>query len=83
MSKHAQPRTRTAIVCGPYDCPNDPEFEHDNYFGCVPKDFKQRTGRSKTHSQTLDAESGRYVWDGGCNRFAVGSAALKDRNSDE
>ena len=72
MSEHAQPRTRVAIVCGPYDCPNDPEFEHDNYFGCVPKDFSLRTGRSKKHRQTLDAGSGRYLWDGGCDAKVTG-----------
>ena len=68
------PSYRT-YLCGPTGCPNDSAFEHDNYFGCVPKDFKERTGRSKTNHQTkvttgpgpLDY---RYRWDGGCDARA-------------
>lgn len=56
-------------ICGPSDCPNDPAFEHDNYFGCIPKDFSEKTGRSKTHRQHQDAD-GRYRWNGGCDQHA-------------
>lgn len=66
MAKYA------VYICGPTDCPNDPAFEHDNYFGCIPKDFSQSTGRSKTHHQTkkVDPTSPtgyRYRWNGGCD----------------
>lgn len=54
-------------VCGvPYNCPNDPAFEHDGYYGCIPKDFSSRTGKSKTHQQTKGID-GRYRWNGGCD----------------
>lgn len=53
-------------VCGTTDCPNDPDFEHDNYYGCVPKDFNGRTGKSKSHYQTK-GDDGRYHWNGGCS----------------
>lgn len=68
-----------AILCEPGDCPNDPAFEHDNYFGCIPKDFSQRTGRSKTHRQTKHPEPTkagyRYRWNGGCDAVATEPAA--------
>ena len=74
------------FVCGPSDCPNDPEFEHDNYYGCVPKDFKPVTGRSKSHRQAQDAQ-GLYRWDGGCDRrltdkppLSAGTRCLSTRN---
>lgn len=54
----------------PSSCPNDPLFEHDNYFGCVPKDFNRRTGLSKTHHQTYMSTSTGfrlYRWNGGCD----------------
>ena len=71
-----------AIICGPTDCPVDPRFEHDNYFGCVPKTFNPTTGRAKGHYQTksilpyrsdrtggtVPGTTGRYVWDGGCSK---------------
>lgn len=67
-----------SYLCGPSDCPNDPEFEHDNYFGCVPRDFSPTTGRSKTHRQikTNVAAPGvpgefRWKWDGGCGAVPV------------
>lgn len=56
----------TTYLCGPSDCPNDSAFEHDNYFGCVPKNFSATTGRSKTHRQHKD-ETGHYRWNGGCD----------------
>ena len=61
-------------VCGPSDCPNDSRFEHDHYFGCVPKDFNQRTGRSKTFAQReVATEDGpRWKWNGGCDASLVG-----------
>lgn len=62
-----------SLVCilAPSDCPNDPDFEHDHYYGCIPRDFSPTTGRSKTHRQTRvesdEFEFGyRYLWDGGC-----------------
>lgn len=58
-------------LCGvPYECPHDADFEHDNYFGCIPKDFSQRTGRSKSHRQTRAAD-GRYRWNGGCDTAPI------------
>lgn len=67
-------RKQRAIVhiCGPTDCPQDPEFEHDGYYGCVPKNFSPTTGRSRTHRQQRvesdEFEYGyRYLWDGGCD----------------
>ncbi len=59
-------------ICGDAPCPNDADFEHRFYFGCVPKDFSDRTGRSKTHSQTKRADN-LYHWDGGCDRGLVPS----------
>jgi hypothetical protein len=54
-------------ICGPTDCPNDPEFIHEGYpYGCVPRDFKERTGRSKTHKQSRGPD-GLYRWNGGCD----------------
>jgi hypothetical protein len=50
------------ILCGPGTCPNDLRFQHDNYFGCVPADFNERTGRSNSYWQT----PGRG-WNGGCD----------------
>lgn len=57
-------------LCGDTPCPNDPAFEHRFYFGCVPADFRERTGRSKTHHQTPGAD-GRYRWNGGCDPIAA------------
>lgn len=67
--------TMRTIVCEPGDCPIDPAFEHDNYFGCIPRDFNQRSGRSKTRSQrAVDADvpgGKRYLWNGGCDGAAT------------
>jgi hypothetical protein len=65
-------------LCGPSDCPNDPAFEHDNYFGCVPKDFSPTTGRSKKYRQHRVARPDlplgeRYEWNGGCDAARAGS----------
>jgi hypothetical protein len=62
----------SALLDEPSTCPRDPLFEHDNYFGCVPKDFNQRTGRSKTHHQAKRDDPNapwgyRYRWNGGCD----------------
>lgn len=59
-------------------CPNDPDFVHRMLFGytCVPKDFSDNTGRSRTHKQS-EGEDGRYWWDGGCD--AVSERTAKDR----
>jgi hypothetical protein len=55
------------FVCGPGVCPTDSaHFEHDNYFGCVPRDFNPATGKSKTFAQVRGA-GGLYHWNGGCN----------------
>jgi hypothetical protein len=70
--------SRWAIyLCGPSDCPNDDEFEHDGYFGCVPRNFSPTTGRSRTHRQHREEREWfslgyRYVWDGGCDAQALG-----------
>lgn len=53
-------------ICGPTDCPKDPDFEHDGYFGCIPRDFSQATGRSKKYRQARGPD-GRYRWNGGCD----------------
>ena len=53
------------IVDEPGTCPVDPEFMHDNYYNCIPKDFSANTGRSRTHKQTK-GDDDRYHWDGGC-----------------
>lgn len=53
-------------LCGPTVCPADPNFEHDNYFGCIPKDFSSTTGRSKKYRQS-EGSNGRYHWNGGCD----------------
>ena len=68
----SRPRYPITIVCGPHTCPNDSAFEHDNYFGCVPRDFSPTTGKSKTYRQArvTDADSSlgyRYRWNGGCD----------------
>ena len=63
-----------SLVCilGPHDCPNDPDFEHDHYYGCVPKDFRPGSGTSKKYRQHR-VESDRfefgyrYQWNGGCD----------------
>jgi hypothetical protein len=65
-------RKGLTIVCGPSDCPYDENFEHDNYYGCVPKDFSPSAGWSKTYSQKRNAELGRYLWNGGCDAAGVG-----------
>lgn len=64
----------STFICGTGPCPNDDRFEHDNYFGCIPKDFKERTGRSKTFRQERGPD-GRYYWNGGCK--AIELAALR------
>lgn len=65
-------------ICGPTDCPTDPGFEHDGYFGCIPKDFNQRLGTSKTFRQHK-SDDGKYRWNGGCNAVedSIGVAARK------
>lgn len=62
-------------LCGDTSCPCDPNFEHRFYFGCVPKDFSERTGRSKTQRQrnvtAPDLRHGyRFMWTGGCDGAA-------------
>lgn len=76
-------------ICAPSDCPHDPDFEHDNYFGCIPKDFSQTTGRSKTHHQSKVADTSsptgyRYVWNGGCaapERDGMTDTTAPERNT--
>lgn len=63
-------------LCGmDADCPHDPDFEHRPWpFGCVPRDFSERTGRSRTHRQHLAEVLGygeRHRWDGGCDAAGV------------
>ena len=66
----------TAIIDGQTPCPNDPDFVHEGYmYGCVPKDFSMRTGRSKTHHQTETVVKGLpwriWMWNGGCDLAGV------------
>lgn len=49
-------------LCGPTPDPDDPLMEFDNYFGHVPRDFNPRTGLSKTHTQVLNEDTGRFEW---------------------
>ena len=49
-------------VCGPRPDPDDPLMEYDGYLGHVPRDFNPRTGRSKTHEQRRNPETGLYEW---------------------
>lgn len=63
-------------ICGDTPCPADPTFEHRFYYGCVPRDFNERSGRSKTNRQARvsrpDLPGGyRYEWDGGCDDAAA------------
>ena len=58
---------KAIYVCGDNKCPKDSSFTHRFYFGCVPNDFSERTGRSKTNHQTLCTEHQKYEWDGGCS----------------
>lgn len=64
-----------SYVCGDTDCPNDPAFEHRFYYGCVPRDFSDQTGRSRTRRQTATAVDGLpwklHLWDGGCDATGV------------
>lgn len=57
------------------DCPHDDRFEHRFYFGCVPKNFSERTGRAKGHRQTETTIDGLpwnvWLWDGGCDKAGV------------
>lgn len=63
----------TVIVEADARCPHDDAFVHRFYFGCVPADFSDRTGRSKTNSQTKGAD-GRYRWNGGCDAAETGGS---------
>jgi len=68
--KPGRPRYPTTILCAPRACPHDPAFEHDNYFGCVPRDFSPTTGKSKSHHQrktVRDDGRERWLWNGGCD----------------
>jgi hypothetical protein len=60
----------SSILCAPSACPHDDAFEHNNYFGCVPRDFSPTTGRSKSRRQR-EGEDGRWQWDGGCDLAEV------------
>jgi len=62
----------TAIFDGEANCPHDEHFIHDWFFGCVPADFAERTGKSKTYVQTrVEGDrfphGYRYLWNGGCD----------------
>ena len=65
----------STLVDGDYRCPNDPEFVHRFYYGCVPADFSEVTGRSRTHRQTRHGEY--RLWDGGCDAAGVSLMAIK------
>lgn len=70
-------RGYTVYIDGTSDCPHDPGFEHRMIFGyvCVPKDFSERTGRSRTHKQTETVIEGLpwkvWLWAGGCDAAGV------------
>jgi hypothetical protein len=49
------------------DCPNDSAFEHTKYYGCMPKDFNYKTGRSKTYEQERGRRDRVCRWNGGCD----------------
>lgn len=58
--------------CGDSPCPQDPAFVHRPYFGCVPADFRERTGKSRTHHQLPpEPPAVRYRWNGGCDAEEV------------
>ena len=70
----------TVCIDAPRQCPSHPDFEHDNCFGCVPKDFSPRTGKSKKYRQhpvkNPDVPGGvRWHWNGGCNPAPVGDGS--------
>lgn len=66
MAKYA------VYVCGPGDCPSDPEFIHENLMGpvCVPRDFSLTTGRSRKRRQHHFGD--RWWWNGGCDAILEG-----------
>ena len=55
----------STIVDSDARCPHDDGFVHRFYFGCVPLDFSDHTGRSKRYRQRELA--GRWFWNGGCD----------------
>jgi len=56
-------------------CPHDSRFVHRFYFGCVPADFSDRTGRSRTFTQRAPVPPAvRWRWNGGCDAQIDGSA---------
>ncbi len=70
--------TYRTYICAPTTCPSDANFEHDNYFGCIPLDFSATTGRSKKYRQRKVVDSSRpggyrYAWNGGCDAHVDGS----------
>jgi len=69
------PRIEAVYLCGPGPCPNDKDAEHDNYFGCIPRDFSATTGKSKSHTSRRGAD-GHWRWGGGCD------AATQEANDD-
>lgn len=56
-------------------CPHDGDFVHRNYFGCVPCDFSERTGRSRRFRQRETVVDGLpwhlWLWNGGCDAAGV------------
>ena len=48
-------------LCGPRPVDGDPDMEYDGWRGLVPKDMTP-SGRSKTHRQVRDPDTGRYRW---------------------
>lgn len=72
-------RTYSVHLCGDSACPSDDTFVHRPFFGCVPANFSERTGRAKGHTQTETAIDGLpwkvWLWNGGCD--ATGETALR------
>ena len=64
------------ILCEPGSCPNDKNFGHDNYYGCVPKDFRPSNGTSKSYRQRRVGD--RWYWNGGCDLLAVSNTETDD-----
>ena len=72
MTRKPQGAKAVVHICGPGPCPNDEDFHHESYYGCVPKNFSLNTGRSRTHKQRKFVHPSfpfgyKYLWDGGCD----------------
>lgn len=70
-------RGYSAIICGGNDptCPHDPKFEHRRWYpysgACVPKNLSDTTGTAKGYPQRLNPATGKWAFDGGCDKYAA------------